>query len=83
MLSLFAREHLGACRSRRTAPPLPPASSSGGTADPHAATLAAYAAEERATHVVCGVGCSARHLAWNAALVVGGAIVAVGLPQAR
>lgn len=52
-----------------------------GPSDPHASTLAAYSAMESGTRVVCGVACSAQHFAWNLVLVVGGAIIAVALPQ--
>ena len=54
----------------------------GGT-DPHADVLQAYRQLEHDTNLVCGMGCTLRHVFWNFILVGGPAIVAVGVPQVQ
>jgi hypothetical protein len=51
--------------------------------DPHADVVQLYLSLEEDTRLVCGMGCTVRHLAWNAALVIGPALVAVAVPKVQ
>lgn len=55
----------------------------GGATDPHADVLAAYRQLEHETNLVCGMGCSPKHLFWNLLLVLGPALIAVVVPQVQ